>query len=334
MAATQVWVVHSPVEIAEKVEKKSVVAIGWHQMGKLDIYKDRDELKNRYRSVFTDASEPHVWVSAGLLYRFVNEIQVGDWIITPLKANREVLIGTVEGNYEFNQSLISDEYPNIRKVKWIKKVSRDELSQEFRYSIGGFLTVFTVTDYISEVEALAKGKLIKEADTETGEIPKQISLLYDDIRSKSDELISDLLAQLDGYSFQVLVAGLLKAMGFKARLGPPGRDFGVDIVAHPDDFGFQSPKIKVQVKHRKGQAGGPEIRELRGTLGATENGLFVSTGGFTSAAYREAEKQEKITLIDREQFVSLLLENYDKLELQYQALVPLGKLYIPIVSST
>ena len=334
MDGPSVWVVHAPLEIADKVESESAVAIGWHEMGQLKKSSNRESIKNKYREVYTDASEPQVWVTAGLIHRFVNDIQKDDWILTPLKATREVLIGTVKGDYEFDTELISYEYPNVRRVNWLKKVSRDDLTQEFRYSIGGFLTVFTVTDYTSEVEALAKGEAVKETDTETGEILGDSPLMYDDIKAKADELISDLLAKIDGYSFQYLVAGLLRSMGFKARLGPPGRDAGVDIVAHPDDFGFQSPKIKVQVKHRKGQTGAPEIRELRGTLGGNENGLFVSTGGFTSEAYRESEKQGKITLIDREQFVSLLLENYDKLEPQYQALVPLRTVYIPVISGT
>lgn len=334
MDGPRVWVVHAPIEIADKVESDSAVAIGWHAMGKFNELTNRENIKKRFREIYTDASEPQVRVTAGLVHRFVNVIQKDDWILTPLKATREVLIGTVRGNYEFDKELISAEYPNVRRVNWLKKVSRDDLTQEFRYSIGGFLTVFTVTDFILEVEALAKGEVVKENDTGTGEIPEDSPLMYNDIKAKADELISDLLAKIDGYSFQGLVAGLLRSMGFKARLGPPGPDSGVDIVAHPDDFGFQSPKIKVQVKHRKGQTGAPEIRGLRGTLGGNENGLFVSTGGFTSEAYRESEKQSKITLIDRDQFVNLLLENYDKLEPQYQALVPLRKVYVPVISST
>lgn len=333
MSGPSVWVVHAPIKIADKVESESAVAIGWYEMGKLNKFTNREDIKEKYREIYTDASEPQVWVSAGMVHRFVNEIRKDDWILTPLKATREVLIGTAIGDYEFDKELISDEYPNVRRVKWLRKVSRDDLTQEFRYSIGGFLTVFTVSGFISEVEALAKGEVVKGTDTGPGEIPEDIPLLYDDIKAKADELISDLLARIDGYSFQGLVAGLLRAMGFKARLGPPGPDSGVDVVAHPDDFGFQLPRIKVQVKHRKGQTGAPEIRGLIGTLAGNENGLFVSTGGFTSEAYREAEKCSKITLIDREQFVNLLLENYDKLEPQYQALVPLRKVHVPVAAS-
>jgi restriction system protein len=42
---------------------------------------------------------------------------------------------------------------------------------------------------------------------------------------------------------QDLVAGLLRALGYKKRVSPAGPDRGKDIVASPDGFGFESPRI-------------------------------------------------------------------------------------------
>jgi restriction system protein len=215
-------------------------------------------------------------------------------------------------------------------VKWLQKVSRDSLSQPFKYALGGILTVFQVNAYLPEVKALLLKKPVSKAVVEEAEIQQPAALFYEDIRSKAGDMISDLLSQIDAYDFQELVAGLLRAMGFKTRVSSPGRDQGVDIVAHPDAFGFQTPRIKVQFKHIKGQATAPEVRALAGTVRENESGLFVSTGGFTSDALKEPEKSTKITLIDRDQFVSLMLENYERLEPHYQAIVPLRKVYIPV----
>ena len=52
----------------------------------------------------------------------------------------------------------------------------------------------------------------------------------------------------------------------------------------------------MQVKHRKGQARGPDVRQFAGTVRENENGLFVSTGGFTSDALREPEYQAIVPL--------------------------------------
>ena len=54
----------------------------------------------------------------------------------------------------------------------------------------------------------------------------------------------------------------------------------------------------------------------------------MSTGGLTTPAIREVEKYLGITMIDRDSFVDLLLEQYEKLEPQYQAMVPLRRVYI------
>ena len=121
-------------------------------------------------------------------------------------------------------------------------------------------------------------------------------------------------------------------MEFRTRVSPPGPDGGIDIRAFPDAFGFQTPRIRVQVKHRKGQANQQEIQQFAGAVGASGegyNGLFVSTGGFTTPAVRECEKHPNITLVDRDAFVEFLLEHYEALEPQYQAMVPLQKVYIP-----
>ena len=120
-------------------------------------------------------------------------------------------------------------------------------------------------------------------------------------------------------------------MGYVAKVGPRGKDAGVDMIAHRDPFGFSDPRIKVQVKHRTGQATRPELQALSGTMHQGEYGLFVSTGGFTKDAETWAMQSGKpITLVDGEAFVEMLLENYERLDSSAKALVPLRPLWIPI----
>ena len=76
---------------------------------------------------------------------------------------------------------------------------------------------------------------------------------------------------------------------------------------------------------------GPDVRNFRAAIRPGENGLFVSMGGFTSEALREPETQgSPLTLMDRDQFVDLLTEHYHSLEPEFQAMVPLKKVYIPV----
>lgn len=329
--AKQVWVIRAGVGnvLAEDIAKKNAVAIGWEEVPDLKKFKTRDEVKRAYLAIYPEDGAVRAGIQTGQLWRFSTEIKSGDFILTPIQKTREVWIGEAVGTYEFNQALFKG-YPHTRGVNWNKKISRDQMSMPFRNAVGGTLTVFSVSDHLAEVQALLHGTADSiPAESEVLSIP-EVSL-YEDTKAKAEALISDLIDRLDPYEFQDLVAGVLEAMGFRARSSPPGRDGGIDIVAHRDALGLEGTLIKVQVKHRKGDATGPEIQQFNGALKTSDYGLFVSTGGFTKDAIRMGGSTEKkFRLLDREEFVELLLENYEKMAPLYQALVPLKKVYIPV----
>ena len=130
---------------------------------------------------------------------------------------------------------------------------------------------------------------------------------------------------------QELVAGLLRAMGYKTEVSAVGPDRGKDIVASPDGFGIESPRIIVEVKHRKESMGSQAIRSFLGGRHKDDKGLYVSTGGFSKDAHYEAERANiPLTLLNLDALVSKLLEHYDQIEPEIQRLVPLKKVYWPV----
>jgi restriction system protein len=129
---------------------------------------------------------------------------------------------------------------------------------------------------------------------------------------------------------QELVAGLLRAMGYKTRVSPSGSDRGKDIVASPDGLGFEDPRIVVEVKHRTAAMGSQEIRSFLGGRHDNDKGLYVSTGGFSKDARYEAERARiPVTLMDIDDLVKAVLEHYERMDTDTQRLVPLRKLYWP-----
>jgi restriction system protein len=165
----------------------------------------------------------------------------------------------------------------------------------------------------------------------TGEEPVPY---VEEVESKSSELISDLIIGMDPFDFEELVAAVLRAMGYAAETTQDGSDFGVDIVAHPDELGFENPVIKVQVKRVSERTGNQDIGRFLGTFSHDENGLFVSTGGYTRPATEEVRAAAQwVTLLDRDGFIDLLVDNYDKLEQEYRAQIPLKQVYVPADSS-
>lgn len=133
------------------------------------------------------------------------------------------------------------------------------------------------------------------------------------------------------YEFQDLVAALLRGMGYHTPfLASPGPDGGTDILAYPDPIGAQTPHIRVQVKHRPAQkVTREEVAALRGIIRQDrEIGLFVSSGGFTSEATREARSGAvHIELMDLARLLNGWIDNYDKLKEEDRALLRLQRVY-------
>lgn len=310
-------------ELADVVSERDLVAIGWPEVGDLSGLRTREAIKERYREAYPDHSERRLANSAGQLLRFACEISENDYVLTYVKASREMLIGRIIGPYEYRKDPILDHYPHIRRVEWLTRISRDDFGPTARRSMAGRSTVFNLDDYFAQIQAFALGK--EPVIDEQGELP-----FYDDVKAQADELIADLISHLDPYDFQDLVAAVLRAMGYCAISSSPGPDRGVDIVAHPDSLGFEHPRIKVQVKHKQSSSGGPDMRNFVATLHQGDSGLFVSTGGFTSEARYAAEVAQKpIALLDRDGFIRLLLENYETLDPEFKAKVPLRRVWVP-----
>lgn len=171
-------------------------------------------------------------------------------------------------------------------------------------------------------------------DVPETEIDEESSTDYrtvlDQAEQRADEAIKKFIASKNAYEFQDLVAALLRGMGYYTPfIAPKGKDGGVDIFAYRDPFGIESPRIKVQVKHREQSATVQEIRQLIGVLhGDGDVGLFVSTGGFTSDAKAAAVSgRSHVELVDLDAFVNLWQEFYKKLPDEDKSLMPLVPVY-------
>ena len=144
------------------------------------------------------------------------------------------------------------------------------------------------------------------------------------------ERIKDKILTLSWDDAELLVAGFFRAIGYKTTMTSKGNDRGRDIIASHDGLGLESPRIFAEVKHRKGQMGAPQVRSFIGSLRPNDSGLYVSTGGFSKEARYEAERATvPVCLLDLDQFVRLLIENYESTDMKTKALLPLVRVYLP-----
>lgn len=194
------------------------------------------------------------------------------------------------------------------------------------------MTLFTVRNYASEfLQAVNSGaetasEELMDAGEDDDTVTSEASTKAEE--STNDFIIKRLKNNLTPYEFEKFIAHLLECMGYHARVTEQSGDGGVDVIAHRDELGFEPPIIKVQCKQITGSSGDPDVNQLLGTIGDGEYALFVNLGSFSKQAKATERNKSKLRLIDGEQLVELVLENYSKLAPRYRAILPLKQIYV------
>jgi restriction system protein len=306
--------------------KKGLIAIGWDEVGDLSkIEGGRESFKKAVAKSRPDIKPGAIPVDAGQLFRFVHEMQVGDFVIYPSPQDRQVHIGSVEGPYLYDPSE-QPFYPNRRPVKWQKSIPRTAFSQGALYEIGAAMSLFQIKNYADEVLAAIKGKPIPTPVA----VDTTVRAVAEDIEETTRDFITKTLSQeLKGHPLAHFVAHLLNAMGYRTRVSPEGVDGGVDILAHRDELGFDPPIIKVQVKSNDSPIGDPAVSALYGKVGDREYGLLVTLGTFTNQAKSFAKSKSNLRLVDGDELTNLIYAHYEDFDSRYKGILPLKKVYIP-----
>ena len=241
-------------------------------------------------------------------------------------------MGKFAGPYQHAPERNAD-YPNIRPVNWLKHIPRDDFTQAALYEIGSFITLFSIRNNADEfwvkLDGLSVGDRAEDTEDSGDDETVTRSVSAQAQETTSDFIIRQLKTGIDAYQFESFIAHLLECMGFHTRVTAKSRDGGVDVIAHKDQLGFEPPIIKIQCKQITNPIGQPEVAQLIGNVENGEHGLFVTLGGYSRDARQYERTKPNLRLIDGEQLVELIFDNYPKFEPRYQALLPLKRIYVP-----
>jgi restriction system protein len=306
--------------------KQNHVAIGWPEAGDLaQVKSDRESFKQKVEQTYQGQKRGWVINSASQLFRFVHEMQKGDFVIYRSKYDHKIHIGEISGSYKFDSAL-SAEYPNARPVKWLGEFPITRFTQGALYEVGSALTLFQVKNYIQEYRAAVSGEERSEPDA----ADETVALVANEIEQTTEDFVLKQLAkETKGYPFQAFVADLLRTMGYRTQESAKGTDEGIDIVAHKDELKLEPPIVKVQVKSTEGSVGGPDVRALYGNVGHGEVGLLITLGTFSRQAEDFAKGKSNLRLIDGTELVNFVLRHYEDLDPRFKAILPLKRVYIP-----
>ena len=326
---------------AEHFLTSGVVAIDWAEVGEIGSDESDDSIRQRYEATFTEDSPGQRNVSIGQIKRFLREVAVGDHAVTYDPRQRLYHIGIVQSDAAVETRMVGDrprpEY--VRRVDWQSDpVPRDGLTTGSKQVLTALLTVFRLNDAVSQ--ELRGGGTTPAQSSDASAVPSPASASeLDDAEAvytlteyveKSEQFIEDHIARLNPYQMQDLVAGILRAMGYRTRVSDPGPDRGVDIFASPDGLRLAEPRIFVEVKHRAGAIGAPAVRSFLGGRHPGDRCLYISTSGFTREARYEADRSViPVELVAMPALRALLVDFYELLDLETRRLVPLRRIYWP-----
>ena len=328
------WGIHCD-ELSVNFLADNFISLAWDAIGNLSAYTDKEGLKDEVTKQYGNAAKAGalpVW--AGLLWRFVSTMQVGDLIVYPYKGDKTIALGVVEGPYYFENDALT--HRHRRPVRWLKKgVLRTTFSQGALYEVGSAVTLFRVKNHDHEFRAVLDDNAAEAGATVTSAGADETTAAEDApdaqriVETTRDYIVRTLATDLKGHPFAHFAAHLLNAMGYRTHVSAEGPDRGIDIIAHKDPLGLEPPIIKVQCKSTEGKVGSPEVSGLLGTLAHNELGLFVTLGRFTPDAINLGRDRTNLRLIDGQELVDLVLEHYEHLSSEYQAKLPMRRVYVP-----
>jgi len=307
----------------------NMVAIGWSGAGDYTGVTSRAALRELFQTVYPDDTPRQIDVGAGQVWRFLGEMRPGDDVVTYDPQSRLYHRGAIKGPPRYRPDVIAD-LPTQRDVQWLDAISRDELSAATRNTLGAIMTLFLLSD-----DAATELRGNAGASQAVPDIPGAAPIEseadpYDAMSELALERTKDRISRLSWDEMQELVAAMLRALGYRTLISPMGPDRGKDIIASRDGFGFERPRIVVEVKHRKGAMGAQEIRSFLGGRHADDRGLYVSTGGFTKDALYEAERASTVThLMTLDGLARAVIEQYDKMDDRGRRLLPMTRMYWP-----
>lgn len=257
-----------------------------------------------------------------------------EFIITPKKETEKQPLGRPKKTYTFNDAAAE-----------VLAMYGDRQPMHYRDITDKILELELVYTEGKTPEATLYAQLLREIKTQQrrGETPRfvmhgkgyfglrkwmgeglafRIQQHNDQVRKKLYANLRDLTAS----EFESLVAQLLVALGFEdVNMTPMSRDGGIDVRGTLVVGDVVRTRMAVQAKKWKKNVHAPIVQQVRGSLGAHEQGLIITTSGFSKGAVLEAERPDAIpvALMDGRQMVDLLIENdigvtrtsYDLIEL-------------------
>jgi restriction system protein len=210
MESDRMWMVRGDSgALYDEFRQAGFVSIGWWQLADVKPGESRQEIAKRYAERNPEYKRGSIISGASQVWRFVNEVKAGDYVVTYEPSRRVYLVGKVESDAVERAPDNRSGTAIRRKTHWLGEVERDQLSASTKNSLGSTLTLFLLPpSAASEVLSVLRGHTkpsnppeIPGSIDDANEIVEEKALLQD-VEQRSLEFIEDRVSALDlvGYA--------------------------------------------------------------------------------------------------------------------------------------
>ena len=336
-----VWVIRagSTGENEEFALNEGVYGIGFSLDQSVTDFAEYETLRNFIQETQHPDSINRAAAYASQLWRFADDMRVGEMVVLPRKRHKVIAVGRIAGEYVYNPDESQHPLPHTRKVEWlVQDVPRVLFDQDLQRSFNANQTVFQLGAPNSQarIEKTMNIYLEEELDSEPispdpSPEPTADVGTVDDIDTElqidpDPRIIERIRQKFQRHELEYLVESILKAEGYTTLRTERGPDGGADILAGSGAMGLDSPKFCVQVKSSGSPVGIADYNRLQGNVHGfgADYGLLVSSSGFTQPVHRENRRRFfEIRLWGPDELVEKLIETYDNLPLDIRSAIPL-----------
>ena len=142
-------------------------------------------------------------------------------------------------------------------------------------------------------------------------LPSEVAGIIEEKNREVRQALLDRARSISPAEFETLVSELLVAMGFEdVELTNLASDGGIDVRGTLVVDDAVRIRMAVQAKRWKNNVTAPIVQQVRGSLGAHEQGLIITTSDFSRGAKTEANRSDAapVALINGERMGALLAE--------------------------
>lgn len=280
------------------------VGIGWIEIGNV-VGLSESDIRKKHTEIYSGTTM-QMTASVSQLVRFIHEIAVDDYVLTPNYITSTYAVGKVVSGPFWNETEDGCRYNIRRKIEWDCEFKKSDVKYPLKAALNAGLTIFNLDKYRQTLERLINPEAYLPRKTKKK--PKPIEDIYPSLVNKFYEMEPE--------EFEGFITDLLQTIGFVAEKTSYTKDGGKDIVGDLNISEIMEIPVKVQVKRQKANIGPDLINSLRGILKQDEFGIFVTSSSFTNAAKSSSSSEglKTIWLVDGSELCRLILENFDQLD--------------------